>query len=104
MIDFGGSLQPYYNVAGLNLNALQAFFSGLSQSDRIKTALAWDAAGRSIVTGGGSLATDTVLAPIGASVYLGNRAALDRALEGYVRSFTYWPTRKTDAELIALAG
>ncbi len=101
---YGGvSLQPYFpSSIAINLNLLTAALGGLTKFDTLKTALAWDAGGRSIVAGGGALVTDAVAATISAPLYLGNRPALDRALNGYIRSISYWPIRKSNAELNAL--
>jgi len=103
---YGGSaLDVFFNTSAVSLtwSGLTPLLSGLTQFDAVKTALAWDATGRSIVSGGGTLLTDAAATTLSTPLYLGNQPTIPRALDGYIRSITYWPTRKTDVELSALA-
>lgn len=71
------------------LNTATASFGTGTAAGTVKTALAMDGAGFSIVSNGGTKATSASAWGIGSAnaVYLGNRSTGDRALNGYLQRF-----------------
>lgn len=67
-----------------------------------KIALAWDASGQAMAADGGPVANNT--SPFGATIgttHVGNDTGANQ-LNGHIKRLTYFPTRKSNAELQAL--
>ena len=69
--------------------------------DGAKSAMSWDASGRSLVDMDGNLASDANAVPAMPSLRLGSRTYLDFVMDGWIKSLVYFPTRKPDTELQA---
>ncbi|HVY53960.1 MAG TPA: hypothetical protein VHA13_05515, partial [Gammaproteobacteria bacterium] len=94
----GGAFIDYPNTISIRISniaeqAVGAFGSG-TNAGLAKAALGFDATSMTAVANGGSKATtaNSISSNTG-TIYLGNRAAGDRALNGYMQQFYLSPTK-----------
>lgn len=95
----GGPLSLNYGGAAVatTANTLSALIPG-------KMGASWTAGGQSVVLNGGTVATGNAAISAPTLTYLGNRAASDRPLNGYLANLFMWggASRISDASLKAL--
>jgi hypothetical protein len=94
----GLSMSEYNGSVNLGAN----LGSGNFQTGVAKTAVAWDAAGRSIVANNGTVATDS--GSVGSATGAANIGSYGSttAINGYLQRMTVWNKRLSDAALKAL--
>lgn len=63
-----------------------------------RSAISWNASGRSLILGAGTSVTDSVAQIPSATIYLGSNAGTSSSLNGYVQRFSLWNTKQTNPQ------
>lgn len=86
-------------MAGVSLNAT---IGGGSVSSNLKSAITWNASGRSLVANNGTVASDANFPGAITSVFVGSAAGSSAFVNGPISRLTVWNSRLPDATLKAM--
>lgn len=73
--------------------------SGALNTGAVQTAFGFDATGRSLVVNNGTLVSDTNVTAALGTVYFGSNGLGSGAIDGYIQSAVFWPSRLSNATL-----